>query len=82
LVWKGYDTNSGMEKEEVTSLGIGVPGNGEQAFGFINPSQVIRAVHLIPAFKWGKVTTLLPKSAVARGLSDAVHDWQLYYISM
>ena len=59
-----------------------VPGNGEQAFGFINPSQVIRAVHLIPAFNWGKVTKLLKKSVVARGISDPVHDWQLFYLSM
>ena len=81
--WFGRDMSPtpGWKTKRLHRLAF-VPGNDEQAFGFINPSQVIRAVHLIPAFKWGKVTTLLTKSVVARGLSDPVHDWQLYYLSM
>jgi hypothetical protein len=81
--WFGRDTTPtpGWKTKRLLRLAF-VPGNDERAFGFINPSQVIRAVHLIPAFKWGKVTKLLTKSVVARGLSDPVHDWQLYYVSM
>ena len=81
--WFGRDKTPipGWKKKRLHCLAF-VPGNDRQAFWFINPSQVIRAVHLIPAFKWGKVTKLLTKSVVARGHSDPVHDWQLYYISM
>jgi hypothetical protein len=81
--WFGRDTTptTGWKVKRLHRLAF-VPGNGEQAFGFINPSQVIRAIHLIPAFRWGKVTKLLTKSVIARGLSDPVHDWQIYYVSM
>ena len=81
--WFGRDRTptAGWKTKRLHRLAF-VPGNSEQAFGFINPSQIIRAVHLIPAFKWGKVTELLTKSVIARGLSDPVQDWQLYYVSM
>ena len=81
--WFGRDTTPtpGWKTKRLHRLAF-VPGNGEQAFGFINPSQIIRAVHLIPAFKWGKVTDLLAKSIIARGILDPVQDWQLYYVSM
>jgi len=81
--WFGRDTTPtpGWKKKRLQRLAF-VPGNDEQSFGFIDPSQVIRGLHLVPAFKWGKVTTLLPRSRVARGLADPVHDWQLYYVSM
>ena len=60
-----------------------VPGNDGSAFGFLDPNQVIRAIHLIPAFHWGRVTTkYLPRSPIARGIDDPDHDWQLYYIGM
>lgn len=81
--WFGMYTKPtpGWKKKRLQCLAF-VPGNSEQAFGFIDPLQVIRGVHLIPAFKWGKVTKLLTKSVIARGLSDPVHDWQLYYVAM
>jgi hypothetical protein len=81
--WFGRDTTPkpGWKTKRLYHLAF-VPGNDKQAFGFIKPSQVIRAVHLIPAFKWGKVTHLLTKSVVAHGPSDPLHDWQIYYISM
>jgi hypothetical protein len=81
--WFGRDTTPrpGWKRKRLYRLAF-VPGNSEQAFGFINPSQVIRAVHLIPVFQWGKVSHLLTKSVIAHGSQDPVHDWQLYYISM
>jgi hypothetical protein len=74
-------TTPGWKMKRLQCLSF-VPGNSEQAFGFINPSQVIRGIHLIPAFNWGKVTKLLPKSVIARSLSDPVNDWQVYYVAM
>jgi hypothetical protein len=70
-----------MEKR-LFRLGF-VPGNNEMAFGFIDPAQVIRSVHLIPAFAWGHVTKFLPQqSVIARGAKEPNDDWQLYYVAM
>ena len=53
------------------------------SFEFLDPNQVLHAVHLIPAFHWGRVTTkYLPQSQIACGIKDLDHDWQLYYIRM
>jgi hypothetical protein len=82
--WFGRDSDPrpGWKAKRLIRLGF-VPGNDGSAFGFLDPSQVIRAVHLIPAFHWGRVTTkYLPKSPIARGNENPDEDWQLYYIGM
>jgi len=82
--WFGRDTTpqSGWKAKRLIRLGF-VPGNNGSAFGFLDPNQVLRAVHLIPAFHWGCVTTkYLPQSPIAHGIKDPDHDWQLYYIGM
>ncbi|KAF8256632.1 hypothetical protein EI94DRAFT_1821442 [Lactarius quietus] len=48
------------------------------AFGFLDPARVIRACHLIPAFSYGKTTSLLSASQ-ARDFLTA--DWVNYYVS-
>lgn len=48
------------------------------AFGFVNPSRVVRACHLIPAFALGKTTRLLRVSQTWDTLSG---DWINYYVS-
>ena len=50
----------------------GVPG---EAFGFVDPSHVIRACHLIPAFNLQQTRNLLGPS-MAR---DTKGDWQAFY---
>ena len=82
--WFGRDQNPrpGWKAKRLIRLGF-VPGNDGSAFGFLDPNQIIRAVHLIPAFKWGRVTTkYLSRSPIARGTKDADSDWQLFYVSM
>jgi hypothetical protein len=82
--WFGRDLSPepGWKSKHLLRLGF-VPGNDETAFGFLDPAQVIRAVHLIPAFAWGHVTKYLPgRSVIARGLSEPDDDWQLYYVAM
>ncbi len=56
--WFGHDSEpqAGWKSERLISLGF-VPGNDGSAFGFVDPSQVICAVHLIPAFHWDCVTS-------------------------
>jgi len=48
-----------------------------EAFGFLDPSEVLRACHLIPAFVEGKTTSLLGPS-IARDGKDG--DWANYYV--
>ncbi|KAJ3494201.1 hypothetical protein NLJ89_g10856 [Agrocybe chaxingu] len=81
--WFGRDftPRPGWKTKRLLRLGF-VPGNSEMAFGFLDPSQVIRAVHLIPAFAWGKVTKYLGRSVIARSVTDPIEDWQLYYVSI
>ena len=72
----------GWKAKRLTSLGF-VPGNDEGAFGFIDPAQVIRSVHLIPAFAWGHTDEYLSgQSVIARGVDKPDDDWQFYYVAM
>lgn len=50
------------------------------AFGFLDPKQVIRGVHLLPAFNHGKTRTLL-RVSIARLPSDNDEDWFYYYVN-
>jgi hypothetical protein len=60
-----------------------VKGTDERAFGFVDPSDVVRAVHLIPAFHHGKTTDYLDPS-IARSMDhdDEDEDWKYYYVNM
>jgi hypothetical protein len=52
------------------------------AFGFLDPAQVIRGAHLIPAFASGRGTTSLRYGkSFARQCSE-LDDWEAYYIGM
>ena len=82
--WFGRDMNPvpGWKSKRLLRLGF-ISGNDDAAFGFLDPAQVLRAVHLIPTFVWGRVTKYLPGSSpIARGLKDPDNDWQLYYVNM
>jgi hypothetical protein len=61
--WMGTDPDNpgGWESKRLRQVGFV---DGEGGFGFIDPQQIIRAVHLIPAFHYGKTTSLLGPSAV------------------
>lgn len=50
----------------------------EGAFGFINPSDVLRGCHIVPAFASGK------RHTDGKGLSSCAHDasdWVTYYVN-
>ncbi len=51
--------------------------NPSGAFSFVDPSHVLRACHLEPAFHLGKTNTLLPSSKF-RDFHDG--DWINYYV--
>jgi len=83
--WFGRDLTPrpGWKAKRLIRLGF-VPGNDEGAFGFIDLAQVIRSVHLIPAFAWGHTNKYLSgqQSVIARGVNEPDDDWQLYYVAM
>lgn len=59
-----------------------VDGDDDDAFGFLDPQEIIRGVHLIPAFHHGQSSDLLPPSMIARPASDKDQDWNYFYVNM
>jgi hypothetical protein len=51
------------------------------SFGFLNPKEVIRGVHLLPAFAHGRTSAYLGPS-IARQPSEKHEDWMYYYVGM
>ncbi|KAK6968932.1 hypothetical protein R3P38DRAFT_2589238, partial [Favolaschia claudopus] len=43
-----------------------LPDSDPQAFGFLDPDEVIRGSHIIPAFARGRTTTLLANGSIGR----------------
>lgn len=57
------------------------PRQASASFSFVNPAEVIRGIHLIPAFAHGKTAELLGPS-IARLQKDNDEDWQFFYVNM
>lgn len=60
-----------------------IPDIDDGAFGFLDPSLVIRGCHLVPCFASGRTTELLstPNYTAARQ-PDEEDDWAQYYVMM
>jgi len=56
-------------------------GNEPDAFGFIHPDDIIRAVHLIPSFKAGSTDEYLDGPSKGR-LEGEVTDWKYFSVNM
>lgn len=80
--WYGHDPayRFGFRHCRLPRIGF-VPTADEDAFGFLDLAEVIRAVHLIPAFAHSKTSELLPPS-IARRPSEDDEDWQFYYVNI
>lgn len=81
--WFGRDPNnyqSGWKAKCLHRLGF-IAADEPGAFGFLDPSQIIRGVHLIPAFAYGRTEELLPPS-IARPIHENNEDWKFYYVNM
>jgi hypothetical protein len=72
---------SGFKPGRLPKIGF-VPETDELAFGFLDPSLVIRACHLIPAFADGTTTDLLNSTHTAARLPGETSDWTSFYVSM
>lgn len=81
--WYGLDMHarSGFKARRLYQVGFLDSNDDLNAFGFIDPLDVVRAVHLIPAFQFGK-TSLLLSPSLARRKDEGDEDYQRYYINM
>ncbi|THU93782.1 hypothetical protein K435DRAFT_669587 [Dendrothele bispora CBS 962.96] len=52
------------------------------AFGFVDPNNVIRAAHLIPAFHFGRTKSYMGQSVLGRRESDGNEDWVKFYVGV
>jgi len=60
-----------------------VPDADSSAFGFLDPSLVIRGCHLVPSFADGCTAELLHTSTpTAVRLPEDIDDWAKYYVMM
>jgi hypothetical protein len=66
------------------------PATDPDAFGFINPEDVIRGMHIIPCFSSSSTDSVLPEDSVARVFEDFDEgnfvvegdDWTYYNVNM
>ncbi|KAG7088893.1 hypothetical protein E1B28_012838 [Marasmius oreades] len=80
--WFGLDTQFrfGHAWKRLPQVGF-LDGYNPAAFGFLNPSYVLQASHLIPAFAHGRWDDILLPS-IARLPEDNNCDWSQYYVSI
>ncbi|EPQ54112.1 hypothetical protein GLOTRDRAFT_94482 [Gloeophyllum trabeum ATCC 11539] len=69
----------GLKKRRLHQLQF-LPVTDPNAFGFLDPDEVIRAAHIIPAFAHGRIP-ITERSTIAH--PDREEDeWQYYYVNM
>jgi hypothetical protein len=71
---------SGWNARRLDRVGF-IPGNGEDAFSFVDPAEVISSCQMIPAGSQGKTKELLSVSKMARWFGDSDIDWKAYYVN-
>ena len=81
--WFGKDGQwrSGWKARRLPRVGF-FEHDDPEAFGFLDPDEVIRGVHLIPAFAEGKTDELLPGQSIARRACEDDEDWRYFYVNM
>lgn len=81
--WYGEDTTwpHGPSVKHLPRLGF-IPYGDNAVFGFLDPSDVVRSVHLIPGFNYGKTEDYLPPSSASQSPSENNEDWVYYYVNV
>jgi hypothetical protein len=83
--WFGKEPEyiSGSHGARLPKVGF-VESTDEFAFSFVDPANVIRGCHLVPAFHEGRTVDLLPvPRSVSRCLNPGDNDdWVNYYVNM
>ena len=81
--WFGLDSLSGWRAQRMHSVGF-LPDNDAlgPAFGFLDPSEVIRMVHMIPDFVSGRTQDILSGPSMAIKTPDEEGEYKQYYVGM
>jgi hypothetical protein len=82
--WFGRDIHSraGWKAKRLLRLGFLDATDPESgAFGFIDPAEVIRAAHIIPAFHFGRTSRLLGRSVARHFDNENDEDYEAYYVN-
>jgi hypothetical protein len=82
--WLGVEPkyHSGSRYARLPMVGF-VEDSDELAFGFLDPSLVIRSCHLIPRFMSGRTSNLMSyRGPTAARASDCTDDWTNFYVNM
>ena len=79
--WYGQDSNCkcGFSAQRLPRLGF-IPHNTTAPFGFIDPNDVVRAAHLIPAFAYGRTSHML-RPSICRHPAEKNQDWKFFYVN-
>ena len=80
--WFGLDTDArgGWSKKRLHGVSF-LPWDEPGGFGFLDPAQIIRGVHLIPNFFRGRMDSGLPPSIV-HPADDGNEEWASYYVNL
>ena len=78
---RSLDTTSIWAAKRLPRVGF-YESSDPSAFGFLDPELIIRGVHLIPAFTYGKTSQLLLQHSIAHRASDKDKDWEWFYVNM
>lgn len=84
--WYGTEPGyrSGFKAARLPKIGF-VPDTDEYAFGFLDPSLVLRGCHIVPAFAAGRTASLLtlePGQVTAAHPPGEKDDWENFYVIM
>jgi hypothetical protein len=81
VCWFGrnLEVKSGWAAKRLHQVGF-LPVSDVDAFGFLDPDQIIRASHLVPRFARGQTDALLGVSDV-RQKGECDKDWVYYYVN-
>ncbi|KAF8151063.1 hypothetical protein BJ912DRAFT_1071771 [Pholiota molesta] len=80
MVQRDTSYQAGFEKKRLHRLQF-LPSHDPAAFGFLDPDEVIRAAHLIPAFRYGPTEELLRGESLGRAPGE-LDDWEYFYVNM
>jgi hypothetical protein len=72
---------SGMKRARLPKVAF-VDESDTDAFGFLDPNQVIRGAHLIPAFAAGRGTSSLRYGTSLARPGGELDDWEFHYVGM
>ena len=81
--WLGVEPGYhwGFKEAHLPKVGF-VPDTDDDAFGFLDPSLVMRGCHLILAFSEGRTDTLLRRGESCVRKPGESDDWHTLYVNM